>query len=110
MDRLTVSLRLKAARHLAGRMSDKRKEAIPLPVADLAAHPLLVENGISRNRLEEIEQMRVDARPMELDQIALALNVPGWFRPPEAAADVPRLPALDPARAGEARPPSAEAQ
>lgn len=79
LDRAAVSLRLKAGRHLAGRVDDKGR-AIPLPVAELAERDVLRENGISRNRLEEFEQMRLDARPMELEKVAAALDLPSdWF-------------------------------
>jgi hypothetical protein len=80
LDRSIVSLRLKAGRYLAGRIDEKGR-AIPLPVSELAEHPLLQENAISRNRLEEFEQMRTDARPMELEKVALALGLStDWFR------------------------------
>jgi transcriptional regulator with XRE-family HTH domain len=79
VDRLTISLRLKAARHLHGRVDDKGK-VIPMPVGEVADLPDVRDNGISKNRLEEIEQMKIDARPMELERIALALGMPAdWF-------------------------------
>lgn len=103
-DRLQTSLRLKAARHLAGRLGEKGKRgqrAIPLPVGELADHELLRQNGVTANRLEEIEQMKTDARPMELEKIALALDLsPEWFQadvvPPLAQTELAeRLAALE---------------
>jgi hypothetical protein len=53
---------------------------MPLPVSELAEHPLLRDNRITRNRIEEIEQMKVAARPLELDALARALELPAsWF-------------------------------
>lgn len=78
VDRLAVSLRLKAARHLAGGTND-RGQAVPLPVADLVAREPAKTNGITKSRVEEIEQMRVEARPMELDALAEALGVAPSF-------------------------------
>jgi transcriptional regulator with XRE-family HTH domain len=87
-ERVRISLRLKAGRHLAGRVDEDGKPAA-MSVAELAEHPELVTNGISRNRLEEIEQIKTSARPMELDRIALALGLPpDWFEPPATRLDV----------------------
>lgn len=81
--RLRTSLRLKAARYLAGGLSedgkDGKRRAVPMPVDVLAQHETLVVNGITRNRLLEIEQLVTDARPMELERIAEALGVPAAF-------------------------------
>lgn len=92
MDRPEVSRRLKAARWLAGGVNDKG-QVFALETRDLAQCPQLVENKISVNRLEEIEQLKVDARPMELDKIAEAMGLPAsWFRAPKVAPltlDVP---------------------
>jgi hypothetical protein len=78
-ERLAVALRLKAARYLSGHRSDDGR-AVPMPIADVIALPGLRDNRMSRNRLEEIEQMKTDARPMELAAIADAMNLPaGWF-------------------------------
>lgn len=78
-ERVRVSLRLKAGRYLAGRADDDGKP-IALPVDELAKNPLLVANRITRNRLEEIEQTKTSARPMELEKIAVALGLPeDWF-------------------------------
>jgi transcriptional regulator with XRE-family HTH domain len=74
-----VSRRLKAARWLAGGLDEKGKPK-PLSVKELAALRPLPENGISANRLEEIEQMKITAPPMELEKIAQALELPDdWF-------------------------------
>lgn len=76
--RLQVSLRLKAARYLAGSRATEGRQAgsaIPLGTAELAQQPVLVENKIAKGRIEEIEQMKVDARPMELEKLAEALGV-----------------------------------
>jgi hypothetical protein len=86
--RIQVSLRLKAARYLAGRAGSQG--VMPIPVPELAEHPLLRDNRITRNRIEEIEQMKVTARQLELDALARALDLsPEWFsqahdRPPLA--------------------------
>lgn len=92
MDRAEVSRRLKAARWLAGGTNEKGLVA-PLETRDLAQRPQLAENRISANRLEEIEQLKVDARPMELDKIAEAMGLPSsWFRATKVAPltlDVP---------------------
>lgn len=74
-----ISRRLKAGRWLAGAMDDDGKPK-SLTTAQLAEHPLLVENGISSNRLQEIEQVKITPPPMELEQIARALGLDrGWF-------------------------------
>lgn len=71
-----ISRRLKAARWLAGEGRDTRGAVAPLSAKALAARPRLVANKITASRIEEIEQERVDARDMELEQIALALGQP----------------------------------
>lgn len=77
--RLEVSNRLKAARQLAGYLGETGKPT-PLPVDALIQLPELTENGITKNRIEDIEQLQVDARPMELQLIARALSLPDhWF-------------------------------
>lgn len=82
MHRADVSRRLKAARWLAGGIDEKGR-VTSLTVEALAQLAPLPENGISQNRLEEIEQQKVDARPMELEKIARALGVPdAWFSAP----------------------------
>lgn len=76
-----VSRRLKAARWLAGDV-DANGKPRALPIADLAQREELVSNRVSANRLEEIEQMKTAARPVELREIARALEVPEtWFDP-----------------------------
>lgn len=91
-DRLRVSLRLKAARHLAGGLNENGSPSA-LPTRVLAACPILVANNITNNRLQEIEQMKTEAREMELERIARALSLgPDWFsapllRPQEAEAE-----------------------
>jgi hypothetical protein len=76
--RARVSARLKAARQLGGQPVGTR--VVPLPVPELARFPTLVENGVTKNRLEDIEQMKVDARPYELREISTALRLPaGWW-------------------------------
>lgn len=83
LDPVQVSLRLKAARYLAGgpARNGKGKETVkPLRVSALAALAPLQENGITRNRLEDFEQLRATARPMELEPIIEALGLPAdWF-------------------------------
>lgn len=74
-----VSRRLKAARWLAGDVGPDGKPRA-LSVAELAQRDELVNNRISANRLEEIEQIKTQARPVELREIARALEVPEqWF-------------------------------
>lgn len=69
---------MKAARYLHGREGDRG--AAPLPVAELAQREPLRSNGISANRLEEIEQMKAHGRPMELEKVAQALGLRvDWF-------------------------------
>jgi hypothetical protein len=86
--RIQVSLRLKAARYLAGRAGSQG--VVPLPVSELAEHPLLRDNRITRNRIEEIEQMKVTARPLELDALARALELPrDWFSEAQDRLPIP---------------------
>jgi transcriptional regulator with XRE-family HTH domain len=85
---LQVSLRLKAARHLAGGRSADGKRAVPLAVSSLAEHEVLRRNQITKNRLEDYEQMTIAKPvPMELEKIAEALRIPRAFllEPIEAA-------------------------
>lgn len=93
--RLQVSLRLKAARHLAGssRPSKGGFEAVALTVEELAKRPLVIENGITKNRLDAYEQMKTEPRPMELQVIADALGVPRDFllAPLPASAHTPTI-------------------
>lgn len=91
-DQFQLSLRLKAARWLNGYIDEKgTPKAMHLDV--LAEMPSVKNNGITLNRLHEIEQMKAEARPMEFDEIADALNVdPDWFR---AENLLPELSELD---------------
>lgn len=77
--RLQVSLRLKAARYLAGRRaaSDSKQpgEAVALTAEELAEHPIMVENVITLNRIRDYEQMKARLRRMELEKLADALGV-----------------------------------
>lgn len=94
--RLQVSLRLKAARYLAGglRKTKAGMEASALTVEELAAHPVIRANGIKKNRLDAYEQMRTDPRPMELRVIAEALKVAPSFLLEPLSAPSPR-PAIE---------------
>lgn len=77
--RQEVSLRLKSARWLNGRLDDKGK-LIALPPEELAQHPRLLANAITANAIAEIERMVKKARPMELRELAYALSVGlDWF-------------------------------
>lgn len=78
-DRAADSRRLKAARWLAGTGRNDRGQLIALPVAELAGMEPLKRNRISASRLEEIEQERTDARDMELEKVAEALELPASF-------------------------------
>lgn len=90
-DRLHVSLRLKAARFLRGG-ADERGRAIAMTTKALAAHPALKANDISSNRLEEFEQLKTDARPMELAVLVQALDLPAdWFSAASDRRDEERL-------------------
>lgn len=73
LDSVQVALRLKAARWLAGALDQSGKPAA-LPVSDLAQRPPLPENRITRNRIEEIEQLKAAPRPMEVEKLAEALG------------------------------------
>lgn len=80
--RINVALRLKAALWLAGRSgrSGTREDpVVAMTTAELAEHELLVENDISRSKLDEVLRLRRDARPMELRVIAEALEIPASF-------------------------------
>lgn len=106
-----ISRRLKAARWLAGGVDEKGKPK-ELKVAELAQIPPLPENGITANRIEEIEQLKVRGggpRPMELEKIARALGLPGdWFAAPDPVRRGDSLDLLQQALAdlGLAPPPS----
>lgn len=76
---LQISLRMKAARHLRGHAG--MKGATPMPIEDVAKLPELVDEGVTANRLTEIEQMKVRApRRSELEAFRAALGMPAdWF-------------------------------
>lgn len=64
---------------LAGNLDEKGRVQA-LPVAALVEFDVIAKNRISQNRIEDIEQLKVDARPMELQTIAAALSLPfDWF-------------------------------
>lgn len=73
IDDVEVALRLKAARWLAGALDESGKPAA-LSVGDLALRPPLPENRITKNRIEEIEQLKAAPRPMEVEKLAEALG------------------------------------
>jgi hypothetical protein len=80
--RTTVALKLKAALWLAGRPGrpqTREDPVVAMSTAELAEHRLLVENDISRSKLDEILRLRRDAKPMELRVIADALELPHGF-------------------------------
>jgi hypothetical protein len=80
--RKDVALRLKAALWLAGRAGrpgTKEDPVVAMSTAELASHKLLVQNDISRSKLDEILRLRRAAKPMELRVIAAALQVPPDF-------------------------------
>jgi len=90
--RLEISLRLKAARWIRG-YRDSRGKPSAVTTGALAEIEPLKSNGITKNRLEEIEQGKVLARPMELEAIARALKLPrDWFE--QGAEASTRLDAL----------------
>lgn len=93
-----ISRRLKAARWLRGGVDEKGKVQA-LKTSTLAEHPSLAENGISKNRLEDIEQQRLEPGPRkwELEKLEEALGLPGWF----GALDVHRASPEAIQRAGE---------
>lgn len=91
---LELSLRLKAGRWLAGswgvRANSKsmKGEAKALPLEELAQRSPLLENGITANKLGEIESMRTPfVPPSQVALISQALGV-----------DLEGLPMLEPAK------------
>lgn len=72
--RLATSVAVKAARWLRGGV-DEKGAATPLSVRELVAMEPVRANGIAKNRVEEIEQMTVDARPYEIATIGQALGI-----------------------------------
>lgn len=80
--RANVALRLKAALWLhgrAGKQGTREDPVVAMTTAELADHKLLVENDISRSKLDEILRLRREPRPMELRVIAEALELPEAF-------------------------------
>lgn len=76
--RLQISLRMKAARHLVGHAG--AKGATPMPVEDVVKLGPMLDEGITSNRLTEIEQMKVSAKRSELEAFTTALHMPDdWF-------------------------------
>jgi transcriptional regulator with XRE-family HTH domain len=74
---IEISSRLKAARWLVGSSGSK---PAPLSVEELVQRKPLKKNKITKNRIEEIEQAKTEARSMELEKIAEALGLPhAWF-------------------------------
>jgi hypothetical protein len=78
VERAEVSRRLKAARWLVGSVNDKGKPR-PMTTVELSAHQQLKANRITKNRLDEIEQLVSEARPVELLAIEEALGLDRWF-------------------------------
>lgn len=79
LSRIEISTRLKAARWLHGAPGERGRPT-PLSVAGLVQLEPLRTNRITKNRIEEIEQMKAEARSMELEKIAEALELPhAWF-------------------------------
>jgi hypothetical protein len=91
---LEISLRLKAARFLAGSASVRsgtksdKGQAIALRPEELALRPPLPENRITANKLREIEAMKTYVTPGQVALIGQALGV-----------DLEHLPMLEPANA-----------
>jgi hypothetical protein len=103
LPRAEISARVKAGRWLASRRKDAKGKPIVLSVQEMVRRKPLAGN-MTVNRIHEIEQAKVDARPMELEKIADALKLPHeWF----TADDLARLfrsrlraPGLPASRAG----------
>lgn len=74
-----IALRMKAGRYLAGGWG--KKGATPIPTADVAQLPELLDEGISDNRLQAIEQVADNPpRRRELEAFIAALKLPAdWF-------------------------------
>jgi len=80
--RKIVALRLKAALWLAGRAGragTNEDPVVAMTTAELAEHELLVQNDISRSKLDEILRLRREPKPMELGAVAEALELPASF-------------------------------
>lgn len=78
MDPVEVSRRLKAARWLVGGLKPNGRPQA-MTVEELATHPVLMTNRISKNRLEEFEQAKTTPRRLELVAIGEAFGLPDWF-------------------------------
>lgn len=77
--RLQISLRMKAARYLAGSRGEKGG-ATALPNKEVAQRGPLLNEKVSANKLEEVEQMRATLRGSEMDAYIAALRLPAdWF-------------------------------
>jgi len=80
--RKDIALRLKAALWLAGRAArpgTREDPVVAMTTVELAEHELLVQNDITRSKLDEILRLRREAKPMELRVIAEALGLPHAF-------------------------------
>lgn len=79
LSKAETSARLKAGRWLASTKRDKKGKPIVLSVQALVRRKPLAGN-VTVNRIHDIEQAKVTARPMELEKIADALALPHeWF-------------------------------
>lgn len=76
--RLQISLRMKAARHLAGHLG--RKGATAMPIKDLVRLGPMLDEKITKNQLEEAEQMKSYLTRTEMQAYIAALDLPAeWF-------------------------------
>lgn len=74
-----ISRRLKAARWLAGD-TDEKGSPRPLSPAELVKRDAMIDYGITRNRVEEIEQCKARATRGDLEALIDALELPDdWF-------------------------------
>lgn len=93
---LEISLRLKAARHLAGRAKPQanarpgKERSVPLEPEELAKRSPLPENNIRANKIREIEEMKTHVTPSQVALLSAALGI-----------DLEALPMLE---AGPSRP------
>ena len=99
---LEISLRLKAARWLAGsqRVSAKsttgKEQAVALSPEELASRSPLPENRITANKIREIEEMKTFVPPSQITLISEALGFDFDALPlPEPAAVTQKLDALE---------------
>lgn len=79
--RLKISLRMKAARYLAGeRSTGKKREAVQIPNRDLVELGPLQDEKVTFNQLTEVEQMRATLTRTEMEAYIRALKLPDdWF-------------------------------